>query len=126
MQRATHVNVREVVRRQLREHFLASERDVAVGSEAGEAIRSQSQRRVVDVHVRGRREVRVERDAEEPALAEIVGGDAGEWRVQKNTALYEAHRAVLLGDEDAIVGGDGGGGRAGELVGDDRLDEAGR
>ena len=71
-------------------------------------------------------EVRVEGDADEPALAGRVDGQRHERGRQEGAALDDAEGAALLGDEDSAVRGDGHLGGAVQPAGEDGLGEPGR
>ncbi len=91
-----------------------------------------SDRRVVgveDVYVGLGREVRIERDAEQPPVRVVVDlrSQVGEDRGRRVAeAVEDLDQAALLGDEHAAIGREAHGGRLVEAAEDHRLREPGR
>ena len=85
--------------------------------------------RVEDVDVGRRRKVRVELEAEQAAIPEVVDlrPKVGERRRRRVREVVEhLHESALLGDEDTSVGGESDIGRLRQAREDDRLVESGR
>ena len=98
--------------------------DVAVGGEAADAIvNGGRRRRVVDVDELVGREVRIEGDAEQAALADGVDGECKKRRRQQRAVLDDAQPAALLGDEEAAVGRELHRGRTRQAARDERFGE---
>ena len=91
-------------------HFAARGGDVGIRRARGEAAHAVVDRcgrgRVVHVHEVVGREVRIERDAEQTALARSIHAHGEERLRQQRAVADDAQRAALLRDEHAAIGRD--------------------
>ena len=111
---------------EVEQNLLASGRgNVAIGGEPADAIvNGRGRRRVVDVDELIGRELRIEGDAEQAALADGADGDRQERRRQQDAVLDDAKAAALLRHEQTPVGRELHGGRTGQAARDERFAES--
>jgi hypothetical protein len=106
------------------ERLAAGDRGVTFGREPAHAVVPRGRADgVINVNEAVRAEVRIERDAEQAALAHGIDADRDERCRQQDTVLDDAKLTILLADEDPAIRREGHGCRAGDPARDKRLGE---